>query len=231
MDSGTQASPSKKAVYLSAQKVSIVAVVSFLFLLFGAIVVFANKYGEGSPTPSPSGQPDGLFQAGEAGAFQAKPQQQVKGAQDQAANYNMPQPEKSVPPIPKPSASAKSSPTSAPTTAPAPSPSPSDSPTPAPTSNNSDSAPSISDVALEKMEDGKYKLKWKTNEDTDELVLYWKVSDENDKKIAVDSSGKKSDHAVEISGMSADTEYKFKITAKNNNNKSTTEEKQLKSPM
>src|SRR4051812_11722676 len=94
-------SSTKKSVYLSAQKVSIAAIISFLFLLFGAIVVFANKYGGSSPLPSPSDQPDGLFQAGGPGAFQAQPQQQkqVQGAQTQQnSTYNVPQPEKSAPP-------------------------------------------------------------------------------------------------------------------------------------
>lgn len=134
MDPQPQASPSKKSVYLSAQKVSIVAVVAFLFLIFGAIVVFANKYGDGSPMPSPSGQPDGLFQAGEPGAFQAKPpaQKQVQGAQDQAANYTVPQPEKSPSPTPKPSKTPKPSESAAPTTAPTSNPTPTPSPTNAP---------------------------------------------------------------------------------------------------
>ncbi len=132
------AEPAKKSVYLSAQKVTIAAVVSFLFLLFGAIVVFANHFGSGTVAPSPTPGPDGLFQAGSSSEFQKNPQQ-VKGAntqQQSAQDYNVPVPEKSAKPTPKasstPTPTTTPSPTTAPTSTPSPSPTPSPESTPAP---------------------------------------------------------------------------------------------------
>ena len=164
MDSQTEPPVSRKSVYLSAQKVSIAAVVAFLFLLFGAIVVFANRYGNGTPLPSPSGQPSGLFQAGEASALQAQQQPQVKGAQvpPKPQNYNVPQPTKA--PAPTPKSTKEPDPTTAPTTAPTATPEPT--PTSAP-SNSDNSGPEIKEIQSSGVEDTKATITWKTNEDAE----------------------------------------------------------------
>ena len=218
MDSQTEPPVSRKSVYLSAQKVSIAAVVAFLFLLFGAIVVFANRYGSGTPMPSPSGQPDGLFQAGEASALQAQQQPQVKGAQvpPKPQNYNVPQPSKAPSPTPKTSATA--APSSTPAPSPTPSPTPTPTPTPAP-NNPDNTGPEIKEIQSSGVEDTKATISWKTNEDAEGKLEYGKTTSYGDTK---DLTEKKTTQSIEISGLEANTTYHFRIVGKDGSGNSTT---------
>jgi hypothetical protein len=191
----------KKAVLLSAQKVPIVSICAFLFLVFGGIVVFSSQHGEGAPSATPTPVPDGLFQVGEQGQFSAKQQQQqqVQGAKTQ-------QQQQQIPPMPtKPPAT------------PSPSPSPTPSPSPSPTKLE------ISDVKAE-TESNKATISWKTNKDADYILIYWKSSEGETGKKVKEASDKKSSQSVEVTGLDGGTEYKYKITAKDSDNTSNTSE-------
>ena len=209
----TPKAAAKKAVFLSAEKVTIVSICAFLFLLFSGIVVVSQQNGSSAVNATPTPVPDGLFQVGQEGQFSAKNQQQVQGAQTQQKQQQVPPMPTKPPATPSPSATATPSPT------PTPSPSPSPS-----------LKPEISDIQATP-ESNKATIKWKTNKETDYLLVYWKESEGTDSKKAKDSTDKKTEHSVDITGLDAGTKYKYKITSKDgDNNAVSSEEKDFTTP-
>jgi len=202
----------EKKKLLSPEKVTIGAIVSFLFLIFGAIVVFSAQYGDASTTNSSTATPapEGLFQAGTQSNLSAKQQQQqVQGAQTQ----NIQQP-----PIAEPTIAPTEKPT--PTPSPEPTPSPSASPSPSSSASSSSSeGPKISGISADNIENNKATIKFALNKDADAKIEYGtdtgygKTKEESSKKIS---------HTIEISDLEANKTYHYRIISTDNDGNSTT---------
>jgi hypothetical protein len=202
--------PEKKKL-LSPEKVTIGAIVSFLFLVFGAIVVFSAQYGDTSNTSSTTATPapDGLFQAGAQSNLSAKQQQQqVQGAQTQ----NIPKPPVAEPTI---------EPTEVPLPSQQPTPSPSLSPSPSPSSSTSSEGPKISGISADNIENNKATIKFALNKDADAKIEYGIDTEYGKTK---EESSKKISHTIEISDLEANKTYHYRIISKDSDGNSTTSE-------
>lgn len=201
-----EAPTAAKKVFVSAQKVTIVSISAFLFLLFAGIVIFSSRYGTDAPSATPTPAPDGLFQVGEQGQFSAKSQQQVQGAQTQAK-----QPQ--VPPMPtKPPATPTPSPSATPTPSPTPSPSPSASPA-------DSEGPKVSGIASENVENNKATIKFSVSEEADAKVEYGTDTSYGKNK---EESSKKTSHSIELTDLEANKTYHYRIISKDAAGNSTT---------
>lgn len=210
MDDEQQQSDKKKL--LSPEKVTIGAIVSFLFLIFGAIVVFSAQYGDASSVNSSTATPapEGLFQAGAQSNLSAKqqqPQQQVQGVQDQ----NIPKPEATIEPT--------STPQPTPTPSPEPTPSPSSSPSPSPSASTSSEGPKISGISADDIQNNKATIKFSINKDADAKIEYGTDTGYGKTK---EESSKKSSHSIELSDLEANKTYHYRIISKDNDGNSTT---------
>lgn len=201
-----------KKKLLSPEKVTIGAIVSFLFLIFGAIVVFSAQYGSDATTnnsTSATPAPEGLFQAGGQSNLSAKqPQQQVQGAQTQQ--------QVAMPPAPSPSPLPSEEPTPSPT--PSPSASPSSSPTPSPSESSSE-GPKISGISADSIENNRATIKFSINKDADAKVEYGTDTGYGKSK---EVSERKSSHSVEITDLEANKTYHYRIISKDSDGNSTT---------
>lgn len=206
--------PVKKKL-LSPEKVTIGAIVSFLFLIFGAIVVFSAQYGDASSSTSTTATPapEGLFQAGAQSNLSAKqPQSQVQGAQTQQQPVIQP----TIPPTPEPTETPKPSPSPSPS----PSASPSTSPSPSASSSSSDSeGPKISGVSTDNVENNKATVKFALNEEADAKVEY---GDSTSYGKTQEVSEKKISHTIELTDLEANKTYHYRVISKDSAGNSTT---------
>mgnify|MGYP000482025031 CR=1 FL=1 len=216
-----QSANKKNILSLSPEKVTIGAIVSFLFLVFGAIVVFSAQYGGNANTTSSTSAtpaPEGLFQAGAQSNLSAK--KQVAGAQTKQSQVGVEQP--AVQATPAPTSSPSPSPTPTPSPSPSASPTPTPSPTPSPStsSGSSDSeGPKITGVSSDSVESTKATIKFTVNEDADAKIEYGESTSYGKTK---EESSKKTAHTVELADLEPNKNYHYRIISKDNAGNSTT---------
>ena len=206
MDLGNETSGQERAVKLPAEKVYIISILIFLGVFFAGLIAFLSQ----NPAPEGDKIPEASAESSLLGVFTQNENTQ-KGKATQQENLGPKKPTLSPTPSPSKSPTPKPSPTNSPTIT------PSSSPSPTPSSSSDTSSLEISNIRTEDLFANSVKIKWETNQDAEGKVEY---SKDTSYSLNKESSDKKKDQTIELTGLEANTLYHYKIIAKDNNGNS-----------